>query len=189
MNKGGNLPLGSVCNLNRKTIPSDIQTWVMLMQLWGFQDAKQPHIKLRESRMKAKENINLCLEKMTEIQQELHRLGFKELDSHIADISEILRVVEKNFLKTFNNGDNNSFDKPSVYQIGHLVDVRVGHIEKFKFYEEFQVEYHLRKAGFLEKLKQFNKKRNSSSVSKEEKEEKAVSAQLKNTRKDLIDYN
>ena len=41
---------------------------------------------------------------------------------------------------------------PNVAQTGHLVDVRVGHIDRFKIYEEFQVEYHLRNSGFLKKL-------------------------------------
>ena len=77
------MPLGSVCNLNRNTIPSDIRTWVMLMQLWGFQDAKQPHIKLPEARLKAKDNLNLCIEKMNEIKKELNRQGFSQFDSHI----------------------------------------------------------------------------------------------------------
>ena len=39
---------------------------------------------------------------------------------------------------------------PSVQQVGHLVDVRVGHIERFKIYEELQFEYHLRASGFLD---------------------------------------
>ena len=39
---------------------------------------------------------------------------------------------------------------PSVQQTGSLVDVRVGHIERFKIYEELQFEYHLRQSGFLE---------------------------------------
>lgn len=39
---------------------------------------------------------------------------------------------------------------PSVQQVGHLVDVRVGHIERFKIYEELQFEYHLRVSGFLD---------------------------------------
>jgi len=33
---------------------------------------------------------------------------------------------------------------PSVQQTGYLIDVRVGHIERFKQYEELQFEYHLR---------------------------------------------
>ena len=31
LNKGGNMNLGYVCNLNRKVRPSDIRTWIMLM--------------------------------------------------------------------------------------------------------------------------------------------------------------
>jgi Ribonuclease G/E len=42
--------------------------------------------------------------------------------------------------------------------VGSIVDVRVGHIDQFKFHEEFQVEYHLRKAGFLKMQEVFNKK-------------------------------
>ena len=41
---------------------------------------------------------------------------------------------------------------PSVQQTGYLIDVRVGHIERFKTYEELQFEYHLRVSGFLERL-------------------------------------
>lgn len=39
---------------------------------------------------------------------------------------------------------------PSRWQVGHFVDVGVGHIDQFKFMETFQVDYHLRNAGFLE---------------------------------------
>ena len=49
-------------------------------------------------------------------------------------------------------------------QVGHIVDVTVGHIEHFKFQEEFQVDFHLRKAGFLQKLDAYVK---SSSPEKE----------------------
>lgn len=99
--------------------------------------------------------------------------------------------MEKNFLKTFNKGD--SAKLPSVHQIGYLADVKVGHIEKFKFYEEFQIEYHLRKAGFLEKLKDYNKERHSSLMKKENTVDKSNTEKegtvLKNTRKNIIDYN
>ena len=47
---------------------------------------------------------------------------------------------------------------PNAQQIGQLGDVRVGHIECFKFYEEFQVDFHLKQAGFLENFKIWKEK-------------------------------
>lgn len=42
-----------------------------------------------------------------------------------------------------------AYENPSVWQVGNLVDVKVGHIDHFKFHEEYQVDYHMRQAGFL----------------------------------------
>ena len=51
-----------------------------------------------------------------------------------------------------------AYEKPSVWQVGHLVDVKVGHIDHFKFHEEYQVDYHMRKAGFLEQQQLYHLK-------------------------------
>ena len=57
-----------------------------------------------------------------------------------------------------------NYDRPTDQQVGYLVEVRVGHIDQFKFYEEFQVDYHLRRAGFLKQLEIFNKQQRSLSI-------------------------
>lgn len=46
-----------------------------------------------------------------------------------------------------------------------MVDVGVGHIEQFKFHEEFQVDFHLRRAGFLKMQELLNKKTQMRDVS------------------------
>lgn len=48
-----------------------------------------------------------------------------------------------------------NYQLPSKAQVGNIADVNVGHIEHFRFHEEFQVDYHLRKAGFLVKLDEY----------------------------------
>ena len=47
------------------------------------------------------------------------------------------------------------YQMPSKAQVGNVADVNVGHIEHFRFHEEFQLDYHLRKAGFFVKLDEY----------------------------------
>lgn len=49
-----------------------------------------------------------------------------------------------------------NYNKPTDRQVGFLVEVKVGHIDQFKFYEEYQVDYHMKRAGFLKQLEIFN---------------------------------
>ncbi len=62
--KGANLHLGDVCNINRKVRPSDIQSWIMLMQVWGFTADMKPEQGIKKSRLIAHQALEECLEKM-----------------------------------------------------------------------------------------------------------------------------
>jgi len=44
------MKFGDVCNINRKTQTYDIHSWIMLMQVWGYTEARLPHVKLPEAR-------------------------------------------------------------------------------------------------------------------------------------------
>ena len=72
-----------------------------------------------------------------------------------------------------------------------MVDVQVGHIDQFKFLEIFQVDYHLRNAGFLENQENnYERPVNSDHIvlkTQVEKIQKMKNTQIANTEK--IDYN
>ena len=58
----------------------------------------------------------------------------------------------------YSESEHKRYQEPSEAQVGYVVDVGVGHIEQFKFHEEFQVDFHLRRAGFLKMQELLNKK-------------------------------
>jgi hypothetical protein len=66
--------LGQVINLHRKVKTTDVYSWIMLMQIWGFQE-DFAHISLPESRRKAAESLIMCI---------------TNLDSHSSEVSFIL---------------------------------------------------------------------------------------------------
>jgi len=57
--------------------------------------------------------------------------------------------------------EDNSFNYglPSALQVGQIVEVRVGHIDRFKIGEELQLNYHLKQAGFLKMKEQLEKQK------------------------------
>ena len=92
----------------------------------------------------------------------------KQTEKHVliqslCRIEKIVGILYQEYPKLFNevgcepvhNDDDiteehlSRYKKPSARLVGSIVDVRVGHIDQFKFHEEFQVDYHLKKAGFL----------------------------------------
>jgi hypothetical protein len=96
------------------------------------------------------------------------------LVSSLERVGKLLEKVSDKFLVTFNGihrrlstletipsrrEDLESYRKPSRWFVGHLADVEVGHIELFKFREEFQLDYHLKRAGFLDKLREVHEKK------------------------------
>jgi len=62
--KAANMHLGDVCNINRKVIPSDIQSWIMLMQVWGIAIDMKPEQGIKKSRLMAHQALEGCREKM-----------------------------------------------------------------------------------------------------------------------------
>ena len=80
------------------------------------------------------------------------------------------KLLEKEVDVAFGEIDN--YANPHQDQVGNLVEVNVGHIERYKLNEEMQLDYHLRKCGFSSQ---------QSRISKPTKK-------LENTRKDVINY-
>ena len=55
--KGANMALGDVCNINRNVRPCNIQSWIMLMQVWGSSFERQPHQDLKRCRLRAHQKL------------------------------------------------------------------------------------------------------------------------------------
>jgi len=44
--------------------PDELRNWVMLMQVWGRQNPKIPHLSLPHCRLQAHQDLDLCIEKL-----------------------------------------------------------------------------------------------------------------------------
>jgi len=90
-----------------------------------------------------------------------------ELLQHLQTVVESLQVISLEYTLLFNDcsvpsvADKNVIEpdskhlkpylQPCSRQVGYLVDCQVGHIDHFKFFEEFQLDYHMKAGGFHRK--------------------------------------
>jgi len=119
--RGANMDFGDVGNINRKVTTGDIQTWVMLMQVWGRSVDMQPHYGLKRSRLLAHQALASALDYLKSSKATIRKLllsaGIKceiEIDplgkqsekhkllQSLSEIEDIISILYEEYPKLFN---------------------------------------------------------------------------------------
>ena len=128
---------------------TDIQEWLMLMQIWGHHEMFLNETASKH-RLLAHNNLLVCCslisaEKlMIEDLFTQHLIKDKSLLQNLTKIEQLLNLIISKFTLHFNGKVDilpkqdqlENYANPNSEQIGSLVEVNVGHIERFKLNEE-----------------------------------------------------